>query len=62
MKRFAQLFTELDQTTKTLTKIKALVSYFEVGSRCRQAVGYSAALAPSPAAHRKHNLAERMGL
>lgn len=30
MKRFAQLFTELDQTTKTLTKIKALVSYFEV--------------------------------
>ncbi len=30
MKRFAQLFTELDQTTKTLTKIKALVSYFQV--------------------------------
>jgi DNA ligase-1 len=30
MKRFAQLFTELDQTTKTLSKIKALVSYFEV--------------------------------
>ncbi|MBL0739591.1 ATP-dependent DNA ligase [Chryseolinea lacunae] len=29
MKRFAQLFTELDQTTKTLDKIKALVSYFE---------------------------------
>jgi DNA ligase 1 len=29
MKRFAQLFTELDQTTKTLAKIKALVSYFQ---------------------------------
>lgn len=29
MKRFAQLFTALDQTTKTLTKIKALVNYFE---------------------------------
>ena len=28
MKRFAQLFTELDQTTKTLTKVKALVNYF----------------------------------
>lgn len=30
MKRFAQLFTELDQTTKTLTKIKALGNYFRV--------------------------------
>lgn len=30
MKHFAQLFTDLDQTTKTLTKIKALVRYFEV--------------------------------
>jgi len=29
MKRFAQLFTDLDQTTKTLAKIKALVHYFE---------------------------------
>ena len=29
MKRFTQLFTELDQTTKTLNKIKALVNYFE---------------------------------
>src|SRR6186997_1496277 len=29
MKNFTQLFTELDQTTKTLTKIDALVSYFE---------------------------------
>ncbi len=29
MKRFAQLFTALDQTTKTLDKIKALVAYFE---------------------------------
>lgn len=29
MKNFAQLFTALDQTTKTLGKIKALVRYFE---------------------------------
>lgn len=29
MKNFTQLFTELDQTTKTLVKISALVSYFE---------------------------------
>jgi DNA ligase-1 len=29
MKNFAQLFTELDQTTKTLAKIRALISYFE---------------------------------
>lgn len=29
MKHFTQLFTELDQTTKTLGKIKALVEYFE---------------------------------
>ncbi len=29
MKRFAQLFTELDQTTKTLKKVDALVRYFE---------------------------------
>lgn len=29
MKHFAQLFTELDQTTKTLDKIKSLASYFE---------------------------------
>jgi DNA ligase-1 len=29
MKYFTQLFTELDQTTKTLDKIKALVTYFE---------------------------------
>jgi DNA ligase 1 len=28
MKRFAELFTELDQTTKTLVKIRALQSYF----------------------------------
>jgi DNA ligase 1 len=30
MKRFAQLFTELDQTTKTLRKIEALIEYFKV--------------------------------
>jgi DNA ligase 1 len=29
MKNFTQLFTELDQTTKTLTKIDALVNYFQ---------------------------------
>jgi DNA ligase 1 len=29
MKNFTELFTELDQTTKTLTKIGALVTYFE---------------------------------
>lgn len=29
MKRFSQLFTALDQTTKTLEKIRALVTYFE---------------------------------
>ena len=29
MKYFTQLFTDLDQTTKTLDKIKALVTYFE---------------------------------
>ena len=29
MKYFTQLFTDLDQTTKTLDKIKALVNYFE---------------------------------
>lgn len=29
MKHFAQLFTELDQTTKTNTKVKALAAYFE---------------------------------
>jgi len=29
MKQFAQLFTALDQTTKTLDKIKALVAYFK---------------------------------
>lgn len=29
MKRFTQLITSLDQTTKTLDKIKALVAYFE---------------------------------
>ena len=28
MKNFTQLFTELDQTTKTLIKIEALASYF----------------------------------
>jgi DNA ligase 1 len=32
MKNFAQLFTELDQTTKTLGKIKALVNYFAKAS------------------------------
>ena len=29
MKHFTNLFTELDQTTKTLGKIKALIAYFE---------------------------------
>jgi DNA ligase 1 len=29
MKRFAQLFTALDQTTKTLRKIQALIDYFK---------------------------------
>ena len=29
MKYFTKLFTELDQTTKTLGKIKALVEYFD---------------------------------
>ena len=29
MKRFAQLFTELDQTTKTLQKVEAMVRFFE---------------------------------
>ena len=29
MKYFTQLFTDLDQTTKTLDKIKALVKYFD---------------------------------
>ena len=28
MKKFSALFTQLDQTTKTLSKIKALVEYF----------------------------------
>ncbi len=32
MKQFADLFTQLDQTTKTLKKLEALVSYFEVSS------------------------------
>jgi DNA ligase-1 len=32
MKHFTQLFTELDQTTKTLGKIKALIEYFEKAS------------------------------
>lgn len=32
MKYFARLFTELDQTTKTLGKIKALIAYFEKAS------------------------------
>ena len=29
MKRFAGLFTQIDQTTKTLPKVAALKSYFE---------------------------------
>ncbi len=32
MKYFTKLFTELDQTTKTLGKIKALIEYFKVAS------------------------------
>lgn len=32
MKDFTRLFTTLDQTTKTLEKIKALVAYFEVAA------------------------------
>ena len=32
MKHFTKLFTDLDQTTKTLDKIKALVEYFETTS------------------------------
>lgn len=32
MKYFVKLFTELDQTTKTLGKIRALVEYFEIAS------------------------------
>jgi DNA ligase-1 len=32
MKNFTQLFTALDQTTKTLDKIKALVAYFEAAN------------------------------
>lgn len=32
MKRFTELFTKLDQTTKTLGKIKALIEYFEQAS------------------------------
>ncbi|MBT1702278.1 ATP-dependent DNA ligase [Chryseosolibacter indicus] len=32
MKHFTKLFTDLDQTTKTLGKIKALVEYFEKAS------------------------------
>jgi DNA ligase-1 len=32
MKHFTKLFTELDQTTKTLGKIKALIEYFEKAS------------------------------
>ena len=32
MKYFTKLFTELDQTTKTLGKIKALIEYFQVAS------------------------------
>ena len=30
MKQFAELFTKLDQTTKTLDKVRALVEYFKV--------------------------------
>jgi DNA ligase-1 len=32
MKKFARLYTQLDQTTKTLGKIKALVAYFETAN------------------------------
>jgi DNA ligase 1 len=32
MKNFTSLFTQLDQTTKTLVKIKALINYFERAS------------------------------
>ncbi|MFZ6014522.1 MAG: ATP-dependent DNA ligase, partial [Bacteroidota bacterium] len=32
MKFFTKLFTELDQTTKTLGKIRALIDYFEHAS------------------------------
>ncbi len=32
MKNFTGLFTQLDQTTKTLVKIKALINYFERAS------------------------------
>lgn len=32
MKHFAKLFTQLDQTTKTLTKVSALVTFFEEAS------------------------------
>jgi DNA ligase 1 len=32
MKYFTKLFTELDQTTKTLGKIKALMDYFDKAS------------------------------
>ena len=32
MKHFTRLFSELDQTTKTLGKIKALIEYFENAS------------------------------
>lgn len=32
MKNFTQLFTSLDQTTKTLTKVQALVTYLEIVS------------------------------
>ncbi len=32
MKQFAQLFTALDQTTKTTLKVEALVSYFQIAN------------------------------
>ena len=32
MKNFAQLFTQLDQTTKTNTKVAALANYFKVAT------------------------------
>ena len=32
MKRFAQLYTELDQTTRTTTKVQALIAYFRAAA------------------------------
>lgn len=51
MKRFAMLYDELDASTSTNDKVRALATYFREATDSREAAGFREASAPPVAAH-----------